>query len=176
MAFTDFVVPNVPNPPWRAKWRQASYRGVPFYVEIGGKGSGRRTVLHEFPKRDVPYAEDLGRRAYEFTVVGYLIGPNYTTLRDRLEAALEDAASQGPGVLVLPTRADMTVTCVRYNAVERRTMGGFVEIEMVFIEAGQPSKPTVSTQTVLKAAAQAAGDAAVAALKAILQQLSVTGP
>ncbi|MCA1457709.1 DNA circularization N-terminal domain-containing protein [Bradyrhizobium sp. BRP22] len=31
----------------------------------------RRIVEHEFPKKELPYAEDMGRSAREFTVRGY---------------------------------------------------------------------------------------------------------
>ena len=34
---------------------------MPFYVEIASKSGGRRTAFHQFPKRDTPYAEDMGR-------------------------------------------------------------------------------------------------------------------
>ena len=49
------------------------YDGVPFYVESGSRDSGRRTVTHEFPKRDKPYSEDMGQRAIEYNVRGYVI-------------------------------------------------------------------------------------------------------
>lgn len=52
----------------------ASYKGVPFYVETGGRSSGRRIVPHEFPKKDnYPYSEDMGRRIRRFAVTAYII-------------------------------------------------------------------------------------------------------
>ena len=51
----------------------ASYNGVPFHVETAGRASGRRIVPHEFPKKDIPTAEDLGRRIRRFAVTAYII-------------------------------------------------------------------------------------------------------
>ena len=48
---------------WRSKWMPAKFRNARFHVESAVRESGRRIVSHEFPKRDVPYAEDMGRRA-----------------------------------------------------------------------------------------------------------------
>jgi prophage DNA circulation protein len=60
-------ISNIHNP-WRDVLlsQPASFRGVIFHVETGGKSSGRRTVTHEYPKRDDPYAEDMGRVARHF--------------------------------------------------------------------------------------------------------------
>jgi prophage DNA circulation protein len=160
---------NVNPPPWKTGWRQASYRGVPFYVEQGGKASGRRTVPHEYPKRDTWYAEDLGKRMFEFTVMGYVIGPFYREVRDALEAALEDAADDGPGVLTLPTRPDQTVTCVRYTSTERRQFGGFCMFEMLFIDAGSvPAIATGPSHTAVLSKAQAAAAAGAASFQQYL--------
>ena len=133
--------------PWREKWRQASFRGVLFYVEMNAKTSGRRTAMHVFPKRDTPYAEDLGRRGYEFHVVGYVIGPNYVVDRENLQAALEDSRNEGPGILVLPTYPDHIVTCVHFQSMERREQGGFCEFHMVFAEAGDPKSAVAKVAT-----------------------------
>ena len=46
---------------WREDLRPASFRGVPFLVDESHVVIGRRVVLHEYPLRDKPYAEDLGK-------------------------------------------------------------------------------------------------------------------
>src|SRR5262252_3747421 len=58
---------------WRLKLRQASFKAAAFHVESQGRVSGRRTVLHEYPKLDVPYAEDLGLHARRYQITGYVI-------------------------------------------------------------------------------------------------------
>ncbi|MNN99925.1 hypothetical protein D3C81_2196910 [compost metagenome] len=47
---------------WRDRKQGASFRGVPFLVDTDSVPVGRRTQLHEFPQRDQPFVEDLGRR------------------------------------------------------------------------------------------------------------------
>jgi hypothetical protein len=59
--------------PWRDALLPAMYDGVPFWVESASRESGRRTVVHEYPKRDRPYGEDMGQRAVEYSVRGYIV-------------------------------------------------------------------------------------------------------
>ena len=58
--------------PWRDAMLPATFRGVEFHVELDTRASGRRTVVHEYPKRDLPYSEDMGRAAIRFSFTGYL--------------------------------------------------------------------------------------------------------
>ena len=118
---------------WRDRLRPASFRGVQFHVEVGARSGGRRLAPHEYPKRDDPYTEDMGRRGRAFSVTGYLIGSDFARGRDSLIRALEQ---EGPGQLVLPTGMSMRVMCGTYNSAERRERGGYVEIDMQFFEAG----------------------------------------
>ena len=60
-------------PSWRDDWVRATYNNAPFHCEMNTRESGRRIVEHEFPKKDYPYAEDMGRHAREFTVRAYCI-------------------------------------------------------------------------------------------------------
>ena len=55
------------------KYRRAKFGAAEFYVDTTVRDSARRIVQHEFPKRDAPYAEDMGRRAREITIRGYCI-------------------------------------------------------------------------------------------------------
>ena len=59
--------------PWRARLLPAHFDGRMFHVEAGSQEGGRRIVTHEFPKKDLPYSEDMGRKATEYAVRGYLI-------------------------------------------------------------------------------------------------------
>jgi prophage DNA circulation protein len=125
------------TPLWRAMLVPAMFRFAPFHVDANARSSGRRIVLHEFPKRDVPYAEDMGRKARTFPVTGYVIGPTYVVQRELLEAALE---AEGPGLLILPTllQRDSIMCQVRdYTVRETRQAGGMAEFDMQFVEAGE---------------------------------------
>lgn len=46
---------------WKYRLQDASFRGVPFKVEEESAGTGRRVETHEYPNRDKPYTEDLGK-------------------------------------------------------------------------------------------------------------------
>ncbi len=130
--------------PWREilLGEPASFRRVIFHVETGGRSSGRRTVLHEYPKRDEPFAEDMGRHARRFQFSGYLIyrpsNPvyEYTSQRERLYKALEAADADR---LVHPVFAPggVLAMCERFTMTESRERGGYTQFEMSFVEAGQ---------------------------------------
>jgi hypothetical protein len=148
---------------WRHRLRMASFKNQPFYVEQQGRSSGRRVVLFQYPKRDLPYAEDMGREALRYQITGYLIQAplnpigsetsyhgmprDYDVARDLLEAALMSA---NPGVLIDPYNpwlsgmsgyglAGPMFMCERYTIIESREKGGFCQVEMSFVEAGIPA-------------------------------------
>jgi len=148
---------------WRLRMRQAMFKNAAFHVEHQGRNSGRRTVLHEYPKLDYPWAEDMGRTAVRYQIVGYVIqrwapGPdapptlgnmdwNYDMARDRLIAALE---SSGPGRLIDPYNnriGPQLFMCERYAVTETRERGGYAQFEMVFVEAGAAAFTFVDIDT-----------------------------
>lgn len=130
---------------WRDNYRPASFRGAVFFVEKADSTHGRRQAVHEHAQRDVPYTEDLGRKAREFSVSGYLIGLEYQTQRDELIKACETA---GPGVLVHPYRGEMTVECRGLGVGESAADGGMCMVTLTFLEAGEASYPTAKVDTV----------------------------
>src|SRR5262245_14114282 len=104
----------------------ASFRGAKFHVETGTRESGRRIIVHEFPKKNEPYSEDMGQHAITFQVRGYCIvyprdaneplyRRDYRIARNILAAALE---KEGPGYLQLPTMTPLSVVCQRYRLTE----------------------------------------------------------
>jgi hypothetical protein len=121
--------------PWRMNLQPATYNGALFFVDVDSRIGGRRKHLHEFPKKDIPYLEDLGKKALHFGVVGYVIGPNYEDMRDQLIAQLESSTD---GRLVHPTYKTISKVGVdSYTVVERRERGGYAEFDMHFVELGQ---------------------------------------
>jgi len=156
---------------WRDNYRAASFRGVPFFVESADSTHGRRQAVHEHAQRDVPYTEDLGRKAREFSVSGYLIGADYQTQRDELIKACETA---GPGVLVHPYRGEMTVTCRGLGVSESSNEGGMCLVKLTFLESGEASYPSAKVDTVN--AISAKGNAVtVAAEKSFVSDFLTTG-
>ena len=85
--------------------RPASFRGVPFVVDVAAGEGGRRIVTHEFPLRDQPYTEDLGRAAQRHRIRAFVIGDDYQDKRDALLAACQDKNTAG--TLVHPFLGDL---------------------------------------------------------------------
>jgi prophage DNA circulation protein len=142
--------------PWRERLQPASLNGVEFHVDVQARASGRRIALHEFPKKDLPYPEDMARKARRFAITGYVIGPDYTADRDDLVQVLE---AEGPCQLQLPTELNqdvMQVVVDQFSVTERRERGGYAEFEMSFIEAGSNdfTQAQADTQTQSNNAAQ----------------------
>ena len=142
-------ISNIENP-WRALLlsEQASFRGVVFHVENGGRSSGRRTVVHEYPKRNEPYAEDMGLSARRFQFSGYLVyRPHKSTNTnallydyvDQRKALYEALEKDDVGKLVHPVFAPggMLAMVERYSMTESRERGGFTQFEMQFVEGGK---------------------------------------
>ena len=85
----------------------ASYKGVSFSVTESSIEVGRRTVTFEYPQRDFPYVEDLGKKARKIKLTAVYSGQNYVTDMGRLISVMEE---EGPAVLVHPTLGPMMVT------------------------------------------------------------------
>ncbi len=162
----------MPLPPesWRANLRPASFRGAGFKVDVAARGGGRRTTEHQFPKRDDPEAEDMGRQAKKFTLTGYVIGEDYTAQRDTLIAALE---TEGSGLLVHPTMGEFLVNPGLFGTTERRERGRMAEFEMEFLEAGSQSSTSAQTDT-QGAVASSAADASDANAQSLANNLNGT--
>jgi prophage DNA circulation protein len=148
--------------PWRAKLLPASFRDANFHVESGSRENGRRIVTHEFPKKDYPYSEDMGRRAIEFSVRAYCIqfvtdanqlyNRDYRIARDALQERLEEGQ---PGVLQLPTLKPLMVVCARYRLTEEERAGGYCVFDLSFVELGAPPfQPVANAYTNLVTTSQ----------------------
>lgn len=145
---------------WRDRLQPASFRGARFHCETNSRESGRRIVEHEFPKKEKPYAEDMGHMAQQFSVRGYCIvfgydsgmqlyNRDYRIARERLRKALD---KEGPGVLQLPTQKWEWVVCTRYRLSEEERLGGFCTFDMTFSEYGldpQLTKASADTEAIL---------------------------
>lgn len=149
---------------WRKTLRAASFRGVRFLVDGHEFESGRRGETHEYPQRDEPYAEDLGRRARRYELEAFLLGPNYTPARDDLIKALETA---GPGTLVHPYLGTERVVVRAFRLTETTGDGGKASFRITFEEAGRNQYPggAVSSDAAIKDQAAKSSDALAADLE-----------
>lgn len=157
---------------WRDQLLPATFAGQQFHCEANSREGGQRAVTHEFPKKDLPYTETLGRRAMEFTIRGYcvvypydtsqpLFQRDYRVPRDNLINVLDGGQ---PGVLQLPTQAPMWVVCTRYRMTEEERFGGYCVFDMSFIEYGKTTNPAPNVTQQLLNASQTVQQQAVALL------------
>ncbi|MHC1701805.1 MAG: DNA circularization protein [Humidesulfovibrio sp.] len=156
---------------WKAALKPASFRGVAFFVEMDERETGRRAVTHEFPGRDIPYTEDLGRKARAITVEGYVLGADYMQKRDALLAACE---AEGPAPLIVPWMPEIRVECTACRKRESASEGGMARFSLTFAEAGSAATPTATTMPGVLAGTKA-DDALTAAGKVLDKSITVAG-
>lgn len=132
--------------------RKSSFKGVPFFVESSDTTVGRRTVTHQFPQRDEPYTEDLGRSAREYTITALLNGDDYIEQADRLREAIE---SPGAGTLIHPELGEIQVLAVSGATVSFSQSLRTARLSLNFVEAGLNAYPASdsATQTLSRMAA-----------------------
>lgn len=139
-----------------------SFRGVPFRTVDAEIRVGRRNQVNEYPQRDQPYVDDLGRKARRYAVELYVIGDNYFAERDALIEALE---AKGPGELIHPRYGALTVSVDGDAGVkESPDRGGMARITVTFVEDASNNFPKSVGDTVsqVEISANAADDAAEA--------------
>lgn len=130
---------------WRSRLQRASFRGVPFEVENEEGVFGRRVQVHEYPNRDKPYTEDLGRATRRITINAYLIGDDYPEQRDRLIAAAETA---GAATLVHPYYGEMKGNVDgQIRVTHSNQEGRMCRVSFQFVEAGELTFPTSGVAT-----------------------------
>ena len=130
---------------WKERLETASFRGVSFHIESENASFGRRVQTHEFPNRDKPYSEDLGRIALRPNITAYVMGDDCLAQRDRLLDALN---KPGPGTLIHPTLGKMTV-CVtdQIKVSTASNEGRMVRFDLHFVEAGELAYPQADAAT-----------------------------
>lgn len=115
---------------WRDRLRDASFRGVPFYVESTRREVAPLEADHTIPgQQDAPDAVEvipLGAGPRMHTIDAFLWGPEYDRDVAALEAALE---SPGPGALIHPYRGSMLVVRVgKIFTDHHKDRGGYARI------------------------------------------------
>lgn len=147
---------------WLDDYRPASWRGVPFFVERAETERGRRLAVHEYPGRDTPYAEDLGRRTRSFTIDAFVLEPNHLNKAKALAGACEQP---GAGKLVHPYLGEMDVVLLDSRESYSTQRGGTATFSLTFIEAWAPRYPAASADhtAAVESAANGLSDASQSA-------------
>jgi prophage DNA circulation protein len=116
-----------------------SFRGATFRLDSYQTATGRRADVREYPLRNIPNAEDLGRKARRFQFTAYVLGAGWEADRDVLLNACEE---DGPGTLVHPFHGEHQVICENCTVSESRAGGvRYCAFELEFVEAGAYDSP-----------------------------------
>lgn len=124
--------------------KMASFRGATFFVDSSGTSFGRRNIIHQYPKKNVPYIEDMGPDTDEFSIEGYIvqhIENNYNYFQER-NALIEALRKGGPGQLRHPFLGNLDVSVVgKVQMQERFSQGGIARFSMTFVRAEADTIP-----------------------------------
>jgi prophage DNA circulation protein len=145
---------------WREKYQTGSFRRILFSTLASDIDGGRRVALHQYPRREVPYPEDMGREARRYRIRAIIGKDNYFEHRDRLVEVLEQP---GPGTLVHPYLGTMEVQIERWTCRESTAEAATATFEIEFHEAGAAAQPEAGPDTA--EAVDAAADDAEASLE-----------
>ncbi|WP_304164221.1 DNA circularization protein [Lonsdalea britannica] len=130
---------------WIDNLHDASLRGVKFKISGDEAQFGRRVQVHEYPNRDKPYSEDLGRATRHFSVEAYVIGDDFMEQRNRL---IQEIEKEGPATLIHPYYGEMSITINEPARISHTNdEGRMCRIAFSFVEAGELSFPTAGLAT-----------------------------
>lgn len=137
----------------------ASFRGVSFWVESSDLSVGRRTVTHQYPQRDEPFTEDLGRAAREYRFSAFVLGEDYIEQAKKLREALE---KPGAATLVHPEFGEIQVVAQPGASMSFSQSMRRAKFSLAFVEAGLNAFPTPegASQQASRAAADQVSEAA----------------
>lgn len=150
---------------WRDNLRPALIGGVPVHVDSRAESSGRRIALHEYPKRDTPFPEDMGKDTRKWSLDVYLIGDDYMSRRDRLMRKCE---ANGAFSYTDFWGRSHRVVCDKIQLKETQKDGRYCSFSVSLIEAGAGAGPfsSIATTVALVGAATSLASSAVAGLAA----------
>lgn len=133
--------------------RPASFRGVPFGVEMTELEAGRRVQVHEYPQRDKPFAQDMGKHTRRLEFDAFVVGADYIAQANALLAAVEKV---GAGQLVHPWFGSMTVNALPCRVMFDKALS-FAKFHFVFVESGALVFPAATSSTAALSRDAAAG-------------------
>ncbi len=168
--------------PWRERLLPAQIAGVAFLSDRYELEGGRTVVVHEFPSRDLPQAEELGRRAVRHALSAYVLGPDYDLQRDRLTAALGKRSVGAPFRLGLilrhPWLGVRRVLVEGWRLAEDSRATRMARFELRLVEVPEEASSVEADQTRGTSAQPSAAAAALEAAGAadLEEGLAVEGP
>ena len=136
---------------WRDQMLPASFRGIDFLIPQASVPVGMKVQLHEFPQRDEPFAEQLGKQAQVHRLVCWIIGDDCFERRDKFMEAVQ---TPGAGELVHPWLGRMQVKAGEAELTHDFKQGGMAAFAVTFypdIPLKFPAAKVNTQQQVVKA-------------------------
>lgn len=128
---------------------QASFKGVPFFVETETEASGRKLAIHEYPGADKRFAQDMGLAPPVFTIRGYVadikVGGVVTSGWRQLQRKLTDALKEDTeGMLDMSVFGSVKVKAGTYSKTLDQTTIGKVSYVMIFYVTTPNPSPVIA--------------------------------
>lgn len=150
---------------WKDQLRDASFKGVPIkWISLEGE-NGRRVAGHEFPQRDKPWVEDMGRATRPYHFMAVCCGDDWLQQLNTLLTVLEEP---GAGELVHPLFGRVKVYAKPARWSLNLDDGGRVDIPLEFIENGDLLFPVPLASTA--APLQSASDDMLSSAQTMAEQ------
>lgn len=125
----------------RTREYPSSFRGARFWWQESDKTAGRKTVIHEYPGKNIRFVEDLGRNLPTFEIRAIIKGLNYFNDIHLLEEAMEQ---EGIGILVHPYRGNIDVYPLGYTVTEDQKQTGVATYTLRFAQTDLNASPRVT--------------------------------
>ncbi|RDL19960.1 DNA circularization protein [Pseudomonas jessenii] len=155
---------------WRDQMLPASFRGISFLIPQASVPVGMKVQLHEFPQRDEPYAEQMGKQAQVHRLVCWIIGDDCFERRDKFMEAVQ---TPGAGELVHPWLGRMQVKAGEAELTHEFKQGGMAAFAVTFYPDVPLKFPTakVNTQQQVVKASDSLLDSALARYKSAMAKV-----
>lgn len=155
---------------WRDELLPASFRGISFLIPQATVPVGMKGQLHEFPQRDEPYFEQLGKQSQVHRLTIWIIGDDCFERRDKF---LESIQTPGAGELVHPWLGRMQVKAGEAELTHDYQQGGMVSMLVTFYPDTPLKFPVarVNTQQQVVKASESMWESALARYKAAMAKV-----
>ncbi|WP_339521839.1 DNA circularization protein [Pseudomonas sp. EL_65y_Pfl2_R96] len=155
---------------WRDDLLPASFRGISFLIPQASVPIGMKGQLHEFPQRDEPFFEQLGKQSQVHRLTCWIIGDDCFERRDKF---LEAIQTPGAGELVHPWLGRMQVKAGEGDMTHDFQQGGMVSFSVTFYPDTPLKFPTakVNSQQQVVKASDSLLDSALARYKAAMAKV-----
>lgn len=155
---------------WRDELLPASFRGISFLIPQATVPVGMKGQLHEFPQRDEPYFEQLGKQSQVHRLTVWIIGDDCFERRDKFLDAIQ---KPGSGELVHPWLGRLQVKAGEAEMTHDFQQGGMVSLLVTFYPDTPLKFPVarVNTQQQVVKASESMWDSALARYKTAMAKV-----